>query len=534
MESFHAAAPACEPRLWSLPLLEASRERVLAGDLKSPLKRLLGDADLWLARSRKSDQLFTVTTKPATPSVTYSCSPHCFYSLGTYWWPNNATPDGLPYVRDDGLVNPDTFKYDSIPLSQMLFAVSNLSLAYFFTANRSYAAAAAAFVDTFFFNQETYMDASVGLEHSQAVPGVPNDDAGRGTGIIDAKDIAYALDSACLLPTDDPSWGAKRTSQLRSWMGQYWGWMNRSHHSVDEFSSTNNHGTWYDVQALSLALHLADAPSADFFAQHILSRISEQISSTGELPQETSRTRPLHYTWWDLQAFFEHAWMAQSRGVPAFNYTSPSGGSLRKALEWVLPYATGAEPFPEPELTPFDTGCFFPILRMAQRVWPEAAPKFEAALRQLPTDGMGYHYSDSPLNLIWPPLNASTPSAPVMAPLNASTPNAPVTAPLNASTPSAPVTAPSGPRPTAKASPKPSPMTALASALPLLRRRTGGGGPSCTAEEGTEYLGNDLAPPMPSAGADECCAACAAMSGCAFFTYEGGADEPRLARDDLG
>ena len=144
---------------------------------------------------------------------------------------------------------------------------------------------------------------------------------------------------------------------------------------------------------------------------------------------------------------------------------------------------------------------------MAQRVWPEAAPKFEAALRQLPTDGMGYHYSDSPLNLIWPPLNASTPSAPV--------------------------TAPSGPRPTMTASPKPSPMTALAFAPPLLRGRTGGGGPSCTTEEGTEYLGNDLEPPMPSAGADECCAACAAMSGCAFFTYEGGADEPRLAREDL-
>jgi hypothetical protein len=390
MESVLAVASACETRLWSQPLLEASRERVHAGDLKSPLKRLLGDADLWLAHSRKSDQLFTVTTKPAAPSVTYSCSPHCFYSLGTYWWPNNATPDGLPYVRNDGLVNPDTFKYDSIPLSQMLFAVSNLSLAYYLTANRSYAAGAAAFVDAFFFDQETYMDASVGLEHSQAVPGVPNDDAGRGTGIIDAKDIAYALDSACLLPTDEPSWGANRTSQLRSWMGQYWAWMNHSHHSGDEFSSTNNHGTWYDVQALSLALHLADAPSADFFAQHILSRIDEQISSTGELPQETSRTRPLHYTWWALQAFFEHAWMAQSRGVPAFNYTSPSGGSLRKALEWVLPYATGAERFPEPELTPFDAGCFFPILRMAQRVWPEAAPKFEAALRQLPTrrDGL--------------------------------------------------------------------------------------------------------------------------------------------------
>ena len=507
MESVLAVASACETRLWSQPLLEASRERVLAGDLKSPLKRLLGDADLWLAHSRKSDQLFTVTTKPAAPSVTYSCSPHCFYSLGTYWWPNNATPDGLPYVRNDGLVNPDTFKYDSIPLSQMLFAVSNLSLAYYLTANRSYAAGAAAFVDAFFFDQETYMDASVGLEHSQAVPGVPNDDAGRGTGIIDAKDIAYALDSACLLPTDEPSWGANRTSQLRSWMGQYWAWMNHSHHSGDEFSSTNNHGTWYDVQALSLALHLADAPSADFFAQHILSRINEQISSTGELPQETSRTRPLHYTWWALQAFFEHAWMAQSRGVPAFNYTSPSGGSLRKALEWVLPYATGAERFPEPELTPFDAGCFFPILRMAQRVWPEAAPKFEAALRQLPTDGMGYHYSDSPLNLIWPPLNASTPSAPV--------------------------TAPSGPRPTMTASPKPSPMTALASAPPLLRGRTGGGGPSCTTEEGTEYLGSDLEPPKPAAGADDCCAACAAMSGCAFFTYVGGADEPLMTSDCL-
>ena len=37
-----------------------------------------------------------------------------------------------------GLVNPETFLYDSVPISQMIFAVSNLSLAHYFTGDPRY------------------------------------------------------------------------------------------------------------------------------------------------------------------------------------------------------------------------------------------------------------------------------------------------------------------------------------------------------------------------------------------------------------
>lgn len=42
-------------------------------------------------------------------------------------------------------------------------------------------------------------------------------------------------------------------------------------------------------------------------------------------------------------------------------------------------------------------------------------------------------------------------------------------------------------------------------------------------EDGVEYLGNDVRPPLITAGQAACCDACAADAACAFFTYEGGA-----------
>ena len=390
----------CTTTLWSQTLLEQSLARVRHGELQAPLQHLLSDGNLWLARSTRPP-LFSVTQKPKPPGANYTCPnpPHCFYSLGTYWWPNNGTASGLPYVRRDGLVNPETFEFDSIPLSQMLFAVSNLSLAYYFTGNESYAAGAAAYADTFFFDNATRMDPTIGLEHAQAIPGDSAKDAGRGTGIIDAKDLAFALDSSCLLH-GAAAWGDARSVGLHTWASEYWGWMNHSRHAADEFASTNNHGTWYGAQALSLALHLQDEAAADFFAADTLRRVREQVAPSGEMPLELARTRPLHYTWWNLQAFFELSWMARTAGVDAFGYTPPSSsGSLRAALDWVVPYVTGVKNYSKPEVTPFDHGKLFEVLRIASHVYPDGAASYEAAITKL---GGHVDYCSNVLNLLWP------------------------------------------------------------------------------------------------------------------------------------
>ncbi len=37
---------------------------------------------------------------------------HDYMSMGPYWWPDPSKPDGLPYIRKDGLRNPELSKLD--------------------------------------------------------------------------------------------------------------------------------------------------------------------------------------------------------------------------------------------------------------------------------------------------------------------------------------------------------------------------------------------------------------------------------------
>ncbi len=66
------------------------RETALA-ELERRAKRLLDVEPLNVVRKR---------TLPPSGDV------HDYMSIAPYWWPNDRTPDGLPWVQQDGDVNP--------------------------------------------------------------------------------------------------------------------------------------------------------------------------------------------------------------------------------------------------------------------------------------------------------------------------------------------------------------------------------------------------------------------------------------------
>ena len=72
---------------------------------------------------------------------------------------------------------------------------------------------------------------------------------------------------------------------------------------------------WYDVQALSLALHLGNRSGARFLSRDALRRVAAQIQPNGTMPRELARSRAMHYTYWNLQALFELATLAGHGGV---------------------------------------------------------------------------------------------------------------------------------------------------------------------------------------------------------------------------
>jgi len=69
---------------------------------------------------------------------------HDFFSLAPYWWPDPAKPNGLPYIRRDGQVNPDSrLDVDDRLFDQMHTSVTTLARAYQSTREDRFAARAA-------------------------------------------------------------------------------------------------------------------------------------------------------------------------------------------------------------------------------------------------------------------------------------------------------------------------------------------------------------------------------------------------------
>jgi hypothetical protein len=356
-------------------LAEAKR-RIRAGD---PALRTSYDALMSAATTALTAGPFTVMDKRKTPP---SADKHDFMSLAPYWWPDSTKPGGLPYIRRDGQMNPESrLDHDGTRFQAMTDAVETLSLAYYLSDDARYARRAELLLRVWFNARETRMNPN--LQFAQAVLGV-ND--GRGTGIIDTRVLPQLLDAIRLLD-GSPDWTVADREGLIAWCRDYLTWLRESKNGKDERAADNNHGTWYDAQVAALALFVGDTAFAREVLDHDAKmRIAAQIAADGKQKLELERTRPLHYTLFNLDAFTQLAEMGRHVGVDLWHYTAPSGGSLRAALAFVAPYSDAGTPWPTPQVTPAGADVFLlPLRRGALALHDtslaQAADRLPAALR---------------------------------------------------------------------------------------------------------------------------------------------------------
>ena len=110
----------------------------------------------------------SVTFKTVPP---LSGNPHDYISLSRYDWPNPDTPDGLPWIKRDGVTNPDYAKYDFFPLVKMCRNTGILTAAACLSGKTAYAEKAGKFLKCWFLHPETAMMPH--LNFAQFVPGRP-------------------------------------------------------------------------------------------------------------------------------------------------------------------------------------------------------------------------------------------------------------------------------------------------------------------------------------------------------------------------
>lgn len=372
-----AQSEAVSPRYFAVRsgTLAQVKARLAGGDesLQPALKNLVNEADAALKVSPP-----TVVAKSATPP---SGDKHDYMSVAPYFWPDAQKPDGQPYIRHDGKVNPEsrTDAYDHGRLGMMASHVETLALAYCFTGKEAYAEQAAKFLRVWFLDPATRMNPH--LKYAQAVPGV---NTGRGTGILEGRNISAAADAAGLL-AGSSAWKQEDDVALKVWLKTYLDWLLTSKPGREEAAARNNHGSFYDVQAVELCLVLGKSEVAKEICEAAKQkRVAVQIQPDGRQLLELERTASLGYSRFNLDALFELATLGEHAGVDLWHCKLADGRyALPQALDFLLPYVIDPpKPWPYEQIKKISAADFAPLIRQAAVIYGEA--KYEKTLASFP------------------------------------------------------------------------------------------------------------------------------------------------------
>ena len=333
------------PTVYSLDAksLAANKSKIKANEpsLMPAYKELLKEADKALRFGPVS-----VMEKNIIPP---SGDKHDYMSLAPYHWPDPAKPNGLPYIRRDGQTNPEVKEYkDKNYMPALCDNIFKLSLAYYFSGDEKYAKHASNLLRVWFMDTATKMNPN--LNFAQAIKGV---NTGRGAGLIDARHFLKVIDATGLIH-DCTCWTTKDENALKGWFADFLNWMQSSENGIHEMNAPNNHGAWYDALRLSISLFTGKMDLAEKIIYNAETRLDKQMDADGKFPLEMERTTSFHYTVFVMDAFFNIAQMAENAGIDFWNYTSPSGKSLKKGFDELLPYLSKKKEWKGQQIKLFD------------------------------------------------------------------------------------------------------------------------------------------------------------------------------------
>ncbi|KAJ5460081.1 uncharacterized protein N7458_001633 [Penicillium daleae] len=364
--------------------LEEARRRLQDGTdraLQATLEVLTREADTWLTQGP-----WSVTMKR---TLGPSGDVHDYVSQAPYWWPSDS-PDGKPYVQYDGKKNPEVLNYtDRVYWEKVFNSSTILTLAWLYTGNEAYAIHAGNILRVWFIAPETRMNPN--LNHAQLIP---HANTGRCIGIIDfSQAYTSVLDAAAILASGGvgssghlraPGWSFADVEGFRAWNVEFLEWLTNSPFGQEERSQRNNHGNFAAMQMTAIAFFLGDAARARAEVLRVRASLSETIASDGSQPEELRRTRSWHYSTFNLLALTRLACLGRKVGVDLWAFVGPGEkGSIARAVDFLIPAATGSQAWAFPELC-FKAYAAADIIRAAADAGHEGAREVVGRI-QLPT-----------------------------------------------------------------------------------------------------------------------------------------------------
>jgi len=336
-------------------------------------KSLLEKADLALTEGP-----FSVMDKKRIPP---SGDKHDYLSGGPYWWPDPKKPNGLPYIRRDGKVNPE-MRGENVDPPAKIKMMNNLNIlawAYYFSEEKKYARKAVELLKTWFLDEATRMNPN--LNFAQGIPGRVE---GRGIGIIDWREI-YKIITPIEILSNEKLLGKKTERGLSGWFEAYYEWLHTHEYGKFEDDYFNNHGTWFDMQAVGIALFLGKNDAArERLEGKTKKRISKQIEPDGSQPHELGRTKSLSYSVMNLRGFCILADMGRKIGIDLWGFETTDGRGIEKAFEFLLPVATGEQSWKYQQISGMEDALHSLQINFRMAAHATGKPKYLEVARTMP------------------------------------------------------------------------------------------------------------------------------------------------------
>ena len=295
------------------------------------------DRILKLADSYKALKPITVVDSVCNRSAGGA---HDFYSEGDYWWPDPNNPDG-PYIRKDGLTNPNNFTAHREAMIRFSEISGALASAYIITKNEVYVEALLPHLKAWFIDEATVMNPN--LLYAQAIQGVVT---GRGIGIIDTIHLmevakaVRAIENSKTVSIDD-------IDKIKAWFNSYLNWITTHEYGIQERDNGNNHSTCWFMQVAVFA-ELTDNFQLLEYCRKMYKDVllPNQMAVDGSFPLEIKRTKPYGYSIFNLDAMTAICQIVSIPSDNLFEYETTDGKSIKKGISFLYPYLKSKNEWP--------------------------------------------------------------------------------------------------------------------------------------------------------------------------------------------
>ncbi len=295
-----------------------------------------------------ADKALTMDANPVVKKTVIppSGDKHDYISIAPYFWADSTKPNGLPWISKDGQVNPLTRgnNTDQTRTHDLWDALQNLSLAYYFSDDVKYANKAKNLIKIWFIDAETKVNPNI--NYGQSVPGGAE---GRPLGVIEWDGCSHLITTLQLLEKDNLITPAYKNS-VDKWINDYTQWLLTSKLGMEEDRQPQNHGNWYDFQVVGLLRYLGRNEEAKARVEAAKKRIASQIQPDGSMPLELRRTKSVYYCEMNLRAMTFVTEMGRPLGVDLWAYETADGRSMKKAFDYLRPFALGEKEWKEKQI----------------------------------------------------------------------------------------------------------------------------------------------------------------------------------------